>query len=180
MSVHGCPQEDTEILAGQFMTLHVRNDQTLSNPHLRHKDNSPGRKKDVAHAVNFEERIYDVEEQDVLREYIERAYDSREHHTYFMQNAKPPSQTVDCSNIYVGNAPKGKICRGFCINMGAPKSVVEKLQLNCILKNLGRRYIQMITPLNDFVSAMLPLNLWECLSLSADMLGLNAFHLKRM
>ena len=87
MSVHGCPQEDAEILAGQFMTLYLRKDQTLSNPHLFHEDNSPGL-KDVAHSVNFKETIYNVEEQEVLREYIEGAYDTPEDYTYFMQNEK--------------------------------------------------------------------------------------------
>ena len=160
MSVHVCPQEDAEILAGQFITLHVRNDQTLSNPHLPQKDNSPGRKEDVAHAVNFEETMYNVEEQEALREYIERAYDAPEHHAYFMQNAKPLSRTVECTNIYIANAPKGNICRGLCIDIGAPKSVVGKMQLNCILKNLGRRNIPLITSVSALRGAMLPLNLW--------------------
>ena len=53
------------------------------------------RKGNVAHAVNFEKTIYNVEEQEVLREYIESAYDAPEHHNYFMQNAKTLPRTMD-------------------------------------------------------------------------------------
>ena len=60
------------------------------------------------------------------------------------------TNSVDCSNIHVVNIPKPKENYGFCVDIGAPRSVIGKLQLNLLLLKIGKKFIPRMKSITSF------------------------------
>ena len=103
---------------------------------------APMRNNSASRNAHFEDAMYKVKEQEVLTEQIAHAFNNDTYSTHF--------SVVDCSRIHVANVPKGNACVGFCIDIGAPKSVVGMSQPNRILRNLEKKGIPRIKSRNFF------------------------------
>ncbi len=58
--------------------------------------------------------------------------------------------TYDCSHINLTRVPKGRACFCVFIDIGAPRSVIGRPQLNVILQKLGKKPIPHIVSHNSF------------------------------
>ena len=146
ISVHGCPIEDAQTLAEEFMSLKT-NPSTQKYGRQAHgleEDETPRRTEPSPHSVHFQEIIYEAEEQDVLQQRITAAFRSDEFERYFASDPTKHENPVDFSNIFFGDVRTDGDDLGFCADIGAPRSVVGRIQLNRVLANLGRKNIPCI------------------------------------
>ena len=66
IACHGCPEETADILAEQFRTLRAK---SYASAPMRDNKDTPMR-NDPDQAVHFQESLYDVEEENVLNEFM--------------------------------------------------------------------------------------------------------------
>ena len=142
----GCSDGNADALADGFVTMYTKyNNRTELYQKLapmRDCVKSPMPNNSASHNVHFKEVMYSVEEQEVFTQQIAQAFNSDTYSTHF--------SVADCSRIQVANVPRGIACVGFCIDIGAPKSVVGMSQPNRILRNLEKKGIPRIKSRNFF------------------------------
>ena len=154
MSAHNCSEEDAETIAEQFSTLHTRggpinNDPVASAPG-RDETEKPWRTETNPHSVHFQEALYELEEQEVLEKHVAAAFRDDEYKTHFVKPMQDDWETVDCSNIFLANVPSSADNFGFCVDIGAPRSVIGKPQLNFFLRDLNKTSISKLNSSKSF------------------------------
>ncbi len=151
-----CLPEDDEILTDQFLTLH-----TLGNHDPASKESrSPGRESVTAPRrhheqetqVQFEESLYVACEANKLEAQIDAEFRNE---MFFVrgdstgQNLQK-DETFDCSHINFSLSSSYTDNPGFCVDIGAPRSVIERKRLECILRQMKRENIPLLRSPNAF------------------------------
>ena len=126
---------------------------------------APGRGNEENAEVKFEEPMYHVEESNTIQSNIEAATYGRIFDMQYATTAKPPIIHLEMSNIHFSNTIYNNFTR-FCVDIGAPRSVIGTKTLNKILNKLSHRSMPKIPSGNSFrfgdmtVPSMGILELW--------------------
>ena len=137
-------------LAQQFVTLHAYASQG-STDHVevpRHSDNEPPH-------VHFDESVFNVEESSALEARFAAGFENAPHDTHLVLTGDVPA-IYDCSHVQPSSETRTITPPGFCVDIGAPKSVVGQNQLKNILQYIGRPSIPRMHSKTLTASVMLP------------------------
>ena len=110
-------------LAEEFVTLLARASQDTTDTigaHVRSDEYSP--------QVHFDESVFNVDECNALESRFAAGFNNAPHDVQFV-NTDRVSDTYDCSHVRPLSVPQPAAPPGFCVDIGAPKSVVGQLQL---------------------------------------------------
>lgn len=83
--------------------------------------------------VHFQGTLYEVQEQLILQNQIESNFHMQDHESNSLDPSETTTNLFDCSNIrFTGTIRFGNY-PGFCLDIGAQRSVVGQYQLNTII-----------------------------------------------
>ena len=83
--------------------------------------------------------------QSIIAQNITRSPDS----THFVRH-NGLAKIFDCTSIYLSNLAKRYTGYGFCVDIGAPRSVIRIAELKSFLKRIGVRHIPTINSGNSY------------------------------
>ena len=115
-------------LAEQLVTLHARvsHGSTEQNAApVRSDTGSPG--------VQFDIFVFNFEESTELEARFAAGFEKAPHGVHFL-NTKEASAIYDCSHVRHPSESRSATPPGFCVDIGAPKSVVGRTQLKHVLQ----------------------------------------------
>ena len=94
--------------------------------------------------------MYEVQEQSILQHQIENGFRLQENKSNYMVTAETTTNIFDSSNIHFVDPARLNSYPGFCVDIGAPRSVVGRDQLNTFLRSPGKRQIPRISSSSSF------------------------------
>ena len=116
---------------------------------LRTDFTTHGRSDKERAEVQFEESLYHVEESDTVQSHIEASTHGKIFDMQYATMAQPPIMRFDMSNTHFSDTVIDYY-PGFCVDIGAPRSVIGNKTLNAQLKKLDRNSISKIPSGNSF------------------------------
>ena len=147
----GCEEETISDFADELLTLHITQ-RTQSSSLERSPKSSLKRIDGEREATNnvagpapasvyFDETLYTVEEEDMYSAQLKPGFNSDAYNVLFTTDEIPSTNIVDCSNIHLTATKSSPEVPGFCIDIGAPRSVCGKRTMNKLLGSLKRTTI---------------------------------------
>jgi len=138
--IHG-GDEVAEAMAEQIFNLHCA---SRSASH-----GTPRRNQEQPSHVHFEESVYAADEEEKLESYIATAFEENSSN-YFRTYFHRRGELSDFSRIHLANHPDPSQLPGFCVDLGAPRSVIGKRQLDTILRKMDRQTIPRMPSTSSF------------------------------
>ena len=132
-------------LAEQFVTLHARASQSTTD-----RDDAPVSSEKIPPQVHFEESVYNVDECSAIESRFAAGFHNESYDIQFMSRAGTSPAVYDCSHVQPLHKVEERMMPGFCVDIGAPKSVVGNSQLNNILQYIGQKSIPRMRSTNSF------------------------------
>jgi len=141
----GDEEKGIDELAEQFLTLHSR---TFESD--REKKYEADKRPSTTSQVLFEEALFNANEEEAFESQIAARFNTN---CFDVQLLIRPEKKKDMReyspvNLMNNTIPNGTL--GFCIDIGAPRSVIGRRQLAFILKSLGRRSLPQMSSNNTF------------------------------
>ena len=95
---------------------------------------------------SFDDSFFQISEKDIYTSRIASEFSKDVCDTQYISS----STTFDCSHIHFSKLSASPEIAGFCLGIGAPRSIVGRTELNKILTSVQRRSIARINSRNSF------------------------------
>ena len=129
-------------IAQEFLTLHnIPQEQPPLTAHVRPEDEQH---------VSFDESVYNIADANLLQSHLNANMDQGQYEINYFRSQSITRKIFDCSHILPSQPKSSPSAPGFCVDIGAPKSVIGLPTLNRILRYTGKRAIPTLTSTNSY------------------------------